>query len=106
MKKNHLATTVTLAFFACTFLLAFTSQDSDVAAFRILSCIGLGCVLSVLTIYWDRLPGANTAKATSKYDAVLNDAQKFSQEYGEVYVLADKMKQQRKLKKQLSVKAS
>ena len=99
MKKNYYPTLISLTFFAGTFLIVFTSSDSDVAAFRFITYLFVSCFLAVSYIYKDILFKAKEKPAVTKMEHVLNDAEKFSQEFGEVYVLADKLKQQRKQKK-------
>lgn len=96
MKKNYSSTLIAIGFFAGTFVLAFSSDDSDTAALRVLAYLAIGCLLSIVAIFWDKLAPAHPEHSSSKIDQVLYDAQKFSQEYGDVYVLADKLKKQRK----------
>ncbi len=99
MKKDQLSTLIAIGFFAGTFVIAFSSNDSDIAAMRVLAYLAIGCFLSIITIFWDKLMTADTKEHHSKIDTVLYDAEKFSEEYGDVYVLADKLKKQRKINK-------
>ncbi|WP_181306319.1 hypothetical protein [Rufibacter sp. XAAS-G3-1] len=96
MKKDYSSTLIAVGFFAGTFVLAFSSNDSDTAALRVLAYLAIGCVLSLIAIFWHKLVVPEKEQGSSHLDSVLYDAEKFSQEYGDVYVLADKMKKQRK----------
>lgn len=96
MKKDKLSTLIAVGFFAGTFVIAFTSNDSDVAALRVLAYLAVGCFLSIVSIFWDKFFGVEAEQKDSKIDTILYDAEKFSEEYGDVYVLADKLKKQRK----------
>ncbi|MFB9862024.1 hypothetical protein [Rufibacter immobilis] len=101
MKREQLSSVIAIAFFAGTFVIAFTSNDSDIAAMRVLAYLAVGCFLSMITIFWDKIMGTQkeeNQQSVSKFDTILYDAEKFSQEYGDVYVLADQMKKKRKLK--------
>ncbi|RNI30618.1 hypothetical protein [Rufibacter latericius] len=99
MKKDQLSTLIAVGFFAGTFVIAFTSNDSDIAALRVLAYLAIGCFLSLVAIFWDKILATGQEEGHSKIDHVLYDAEKFSEEYGDVYVLADKLKKQRKLSK-------
>ncbi|WP_205500783.1 hypothetical protein [Rufibacter psychrotolerans] len=99
MKKDQLSTLIAVGFFAGTFVIAFTSNDSDIAALRVLVYLGIGCLLSIFAIFWDKLFGAHAATREhphTKIDAVLNDGAKFSREYGDIYLMADQLKKQRR----------
>ncbi|AKQ45494.1 hypothetical protein TH63_07300 [Rufibacter radiotolerans] len=100
MKKDHLSTLIAIGFFVGTFVIAFTTNDSDVAAMRVLVYLGIGCIAAMLTIFWDKLVGTEKANLESdhKINTILYDAEKFSEEYGDVYVLTDKLKKQRRAK--------
>ncbi|QHL86419.1 hypothetical protein GU926_02750 [Nibribacter ruber] len=94
MNKN-LPTLLALSFFAGIFLLAFSTSNSEVAAYRVIGFICFACAAGLVAIYWNRLRNAFMAKGPSKMDALLKDPAKFSREYGDIYVLADKLKARR-----------
>ena len=98
MKKDQLSTLIAIGFFAGTFVIAFTSNDSDTAALRVLAYLAIGCFLSILCIFWDRLFSKEEDKSHDHFDTVLRDAKRFSDEYGDVYIMADKLKNQRRFK--------
>ncbi|WP_207430290.1 hypothetical protein [Sabulibacter ruber] len=99
MKKDQLSTLIAVGFFAGTFVIAFTSNDSDIAAMRVLAYLAIGCFLTLIAIFWDKLFKAHHQEHDpSKINSVLSDAQKFSQEYGDIYIMADKLKKQRKIR--------
>ena len=100
MKKDYLSTLIAIGFFAGTFVIAFSTNDSDVAAMRVLAYLGLGCFAAMVAIFWDKLVGTNASPlgANHSINTILEDAEKFSEEYGDVYVLTDKLKKQRREK--------
>ncbi|WP_192820921.1 hypothetical protein [Rufibacter sp. LB8] len=97
MKKSFRSSLTAIVFFAATFLLVFTSYDSDAAAIRTVIFMVVACS-SVLAIYLPEMNSRN--KESRKLDTLLNDAEEFSKEYGDIYVLADKLRTQRKNKQQ------
>ena len=100
MKKSYYSSLIALSFFAGTFLVAFSTGDSEMAAFYFVAYLVTAGVLAVTSSYW--LPFVKSKfqhSAPAKIDHVLNDAERFSQEYGEVYVMADRLKQRKKLQK-------
>ncbi|MBC3541570.1 hypothetical protein ACFSC6_02430 [Rufibacter sediminis] len=96
MKKDQLSTLIAVGFFAGTFVIAFTSNDTDTAAMRVLAYLLIGCFVSILSIFWDKLMTNDNPQPDPEIDSVLYDAEKFSEEYGDVYVLADQLKKQRR----------
>ncbi|ALJ00551.1 hypothetical protein [Rufibacter tibetensis] len=106
MKKDQLSTLIAVGFFAGTFVIAFTSNDSDTAALRVLAYLAIGCLLSILCIFWDRIISKEEDKSHAHLDTVLHDAKKFSDEYGDVYLMADKLKNKRKVRGEDSISGS
>ncbi|MFC6999733.1 hypothetical protein [Rufibacter roseus] len=101
MENKHYPNLIAFAFFAGLFLMVFTTEDSDAAATRLVAYLLLSCVSAIGAIYWDEIKEFvhNRTNPVTKIDAVLSDAEKFSEEFGEVYVMADKLKQKKKAKK-------
>ncbi|MGV3539778.1 MAG: hypothetical protein ACO1OQ_08205 [Rufibacter sp.] len=99
MKKSYYPTLIALSFFAGIFLVVFTTGDSETAATRFILYLVVSSVLAVTSSYWMPYVKSKVNTSPSKFDHVLQDAEVFSKEYGDVYVLADKLKQQKKLKK-------
>ncbi|WP_066831065.1 hypothetical protein [Rufibacter ruber] len=97
MKKSFRSSLVAIGFFVGIFALTLISQDSDMAVLTVLTYIGIAS-FSAIAIYSPLVNNEEPARGVSKLDHLLQNAEKFSQEYGEVYVLADKLKQQRKAK--------
>lgn len=101
MKKSTVSTLLACVFFAGIFSVMLTAGgDSDVAAVRLVFYLVFTCALAIGITYWSRFTETKQVQsATAKFEHVFQDAEKFSQEYGDVYVLADRLKQQRNFKK-------
>lgn len=103
MKTNYNPTTIALVFFAGTFLLAFTTEDTTVAAIRIVSYFCLTCLLTVAVLFKKEIKSFYQNHSQHQLNNILTNAENFSKEYGDIYLMADNLKRQRKIKKEVSV---
>ena len=93
--KKHLPTLLALAFFAGIFLLAFSSSDSEVATYRVIGFVGFACLAGLVAIYWNRIFGKSQANPVSKMQAYLRTPGRFSNQYGGMYEISDRIKAMR-----------
>ncbi len=98
MKTSANSTFITLAFFSGTFLLAFSTEDNGVAAVRIVAYLAFFCLLTVAFLYKDKIKSLFQQPAKDHMSDLLSNAESFSKEYGDIYLMADNLKRQRKNK--------
>lgn len=103
MKNNYFATLIIFAFFAGTFLTVFTTDDSSLAAIRFISYLMLSCALAVFLAYKEEIQAYYQKKNHGSIDQALTNAEMFSKEYGDIYIMADKMKRLKKVNHKVSV---
>ncbi|GGK68372.1 hypothetical protein ACD591_17070 [Rufibacter glacialis] len=106
MKKDQLSTLIAVGFFAGTFVIAFTSNDSDTAAMRVLAYLAIGCLLSLVAIFWDRIIGSSESKPPATPSASNKEAESFTARFNDMYVSPDSRKNQRTLHDDTSVTGS
>ncbi|GAA4298180.1 hypothetical protein [Nibribacter koreensis] len=93
--KQYLPTLLALGFFAGIFLLAFSSSDTQVAMYRVIGFVGFACAAGLVAIYWNRLVGTSKPKGVSRMEAYLRTPGRFSNQYGGMYELTDRIKAMR-----------
>lgn len=84
-----------MGFFAGIFLLAFSSTDTQVAMYRVIGFVGFACAAGLVAIYWNRLVGTSKPKGVSRMEAYLRTPGRFSNQYGGMYELTDRIKAMR-----------